>query len=311
MFCVVALVVLSILGIFSASNRRLAQEALDCVLRRVTLRPCNTGFDEKMKARILGTVITRSEGAARFLNKYFEALSWAFFVLLMVSSIYSLRSGYLYYTTGSCDGLNSSSFCVFDPAGANNQISSLEFCEVDPTTESDLTLEGIDLSGMPRLDQNAQDDVVMIGCYQCDYTRAVYPDIQELIRRYQPNFIFIHYPVIDSSDYLTRVGYCIDRQNPQLYWSFVDRLFQSEKAQSEDDAFISQVIVQLGLNPAEIDQCVEEQQTKDEVRRQLKEVEKTGFYGTPTIFINGDALVGPKPYRVYAIRLKGLFYWLR
>ncbi len=54
MFCIVAFVVLSILGIFSASNRVLAREALDCVLRRVTLRPCNTGFDEKMKAKLLG-----------------------------------------------------------------------------------------------------------------------------------------------------------------------------------------------------------------------------------------------------------------
>jgi len=40
-------------------------------------------------------------------------------------------------------------------------------------------------------------------------------------------------------------------------------------------------------------------------------VDKTGFYGTPTIFINGKAFVGPKPYRVYAIALKGLFYWLK
>jgi hypothetical protein len=36
MFCIASFVVLSILGIFSASNRALAREALDCVLRRVT-----------------------------------------------------------------------------------------------------------------------------------------------------------------------------------------------------------------------------------------------------------------------------------
>ncbi len=71
MFCIVAFIVLSILGIFSATNRALAREAMDCVFRRVTLRPCNTGFDEKMKARILGTVITRSETAAVFINKNF------------------------------------------------------------------------------------------------------------------------------------------------------------------------------------------------------------------------------------------------
>ena len=48
MFCIVAFVVLGIMGIFSATNRGLAKEAFDCVLRRVTLRPCTTGFDQKM-----------------------------------------------------------------------------------------------------------------------------------------------------------------------------------------------------------------------------------------------------------------------
>ena len=44
--------------------------------------------------------------------------------------------------------------------------------------------------------------------------------------------------------------------------------------------------------------------------QQLDEATKTGFYGTPTIFINGQSFVGPKPYRVYAIALGGLLYWL-
>src|SRR5512147_569056 len=104
MFCIVSFIVLSILGVFSASNRDLARESLDCVFRRITLRPCNTGFDEKMKAKILGFVIVRSEGAAMVLNRYFEALSWAFFIILMASSIYSARSLVLFYTTGSCNG---------------------------------------------------------------------------------------------------------------------------------------------------------------------------------------------------------------
>ena len=105
MFCIIAFVILAILGIFSASNRVLAKEALDCVFRRVTLRPCNTGFDEKMKAKILGSVITRSETAARLINKNFELLSWIFFILMLGSSIWALRGVYLFYVTGSCNGL--------------------------------------------------------------------------------------------------------------------------------------------------------------------------------------------------------------
>ena len=52
-------------------------------------------------------------------------------------------------------------------------------------------------------------------------------------------------------------------------------------------------------------------QIKELIASQVQELEKTHLYGTPTVFINGEALVGPKPYRVYAIQLKGLLYWLR
>ena len=43
----------------------------------------------------------------------------------------------------------------------------------------------------------------------------------------------------------------------------------------------------------------------------MKQITATNFYGTPTVFINGQVLVGPKPYRVYAIMLQGLLFWLR
>ena len=153
MFCIISFVILSILGIFSASNRELARESLDCVLRRVTLRPCNTGFDEKMKAKILGVVITRSERAAKFLNKHFEILSWAFFFLLMASSIYSVRGLFLYYTTGSCSGANSSEFCVFDPTGANNQVSTTsQVCTVPVSLQQmAINLKDVDLRQFPKL----------------------------------------------------------------------------------------------------------------------------------------------------------------
>jgi hypothetical protein len=36
----------------------------------------------------------------------------------------AIRGVYLFYTTGSYNGLNQTGFCVFDPTGKNNQISS-------------------------------------------------------------------------------------------------------------------------------------------------------------------------------------------
>lgn len=311
MFCIVAFVVLAILGIFSASNRALAREALDCVFRRVTLRPCNTGFDEKMKARILGTVITRSEVAARIINTNFELLSWTFFILMLASTIWSARSLYLFYVTGSCNGLNQSGFCVFDPGGTSNQVSTVAAtCKVKPTTEKDLTLKPVDLAAFPVVNPSASSKIVMIGCYACDYTRKTYPMIQTLIERSEASFTFLDYPVKTKTDYLTKVGYCLYHQAPVNYWKLNDILFVSDKSVFETEPFVRKTLTGLGADADKTITCANDPKTEETVQAQMAQIAKTQFYGTPTVFINGQVLVGPKPYRVYAIMLQGLFFWI-
>jgi hypothetical protein len=315
MFCIVAAVVLSILGIFSATNRRLAKEALDCVFRRITFRPCNTGFDEKMKAKILGKVINRSEHTARFLSKNFELLAWIFFILMLASSVFMVRSLYLFYTTGSCNGVNNTGFCVFDPTGENNQTSSTAdgACPV-PTNKANgggLTLEGVDLSLWPVKYTGSKNQFVFVGCYSCDYTRKVYPEIRKLIEKFQPEFFFGEYPTKLKTDFLSRIGYCVYKQKPEKYWEMNDAFFAEDKALLEDKTATDNILTNLGLDASAIETCASEPQSEEAVQKLFAEIRKTNFYGTPTIFINGKPLVGPKPFRVYAIQLEGLFYWLK
>lgn len=314
MFCIISFIVLSILGIFSASNRQLAKEALDCVLRRVTFRPCNTGFDEKMKAKILGVVITRSEKTARFLNKHFEILAWIFFIALFSASFFALRGVYLFYTTGSCNGLNETGFCVFDPAGENTQTSTVGIggCKVDDGTGSNsVTLDNVDFSGLPVLNAGQPDKIVFIGCYACEYSRKAYPEIRTLVDKYGVEMIYAEYPTKLKTDYLGKVGYCVYQQDPEKYWAMNDALFAADVAKLEDSESTNQILTDLGVDSSAVSVCVNSPQTEEIVQKQMNEILKTNFYGTPTIFINGTDFVGPKPYRVYAIQLKGLLYWLQ
>ena len=312
MFCIISFIVLSILGIFSASNRLLAKEALDCVFRRITLRPCNTGFDKKMKAKILGTVINRSEKAARFINKNFELLSWLFFVLLLASSFFAVRGIYYFYRYGSCNGLNQSGVCVFDPKGENNKISTISAdCDPQQANSASLTLNGVNFDLFPVKNPQIKDKLVFIGCYECDFTRKVYPLIQQLIQKFEVSYTFAHYPTKSNTQYLSEVGLCVYQQNPEKYWQFNDALFAADITKLENPSYVNQVISDLGLDSGGIQACLFDARTKEKVSKQVLELEKTGMYGTPTIFINGSPLVGPKPYRVYAILLKGLFYWLQ
>jgi protein-disulfide isomerase len=315
MFCIVSAIILSILGIFSASNRQLAKEALDCVLHRITFRPCTTGFDEKMKAKILGVVINRSEKFAKFLNKYFEAISWVFFITLLAASVMFIRGLVLFYVTGSCNGVNSTGFCVFDPTGENTKTSSATdegACPI-PTNPAgtQLTLENVDLSLWPVQNSGNPNQLVFVGCYACEYTRKVYPEIRALVDKYEPEFFFGEYPTKLKTDYLSKIGSCVYKEDKDKYWQLNDVLFSEDVALLEDPKATDSVLTNLGLDATAIDTCANDPATEEQVQKLFTEIKKTNFYGTPTIFINGEPLVGPKPYRVYAIQLEGFFYWLK
>lgn len=305
MFCVLALIVFSILGIFSATHRELAKEALDCVFRRVTLRPCDTGFREKIKGRILARLLGRSAFLARLFNRHFELLSWIFFILMVSSTFWTVKGGYNYYFYGSCNGLNQSGFCAFDPKGENNRVSEINTqCAAVEKKEENVTLEGADLSGFPSKEIGAKNTVVLIGCYECDYTRKAYPDIQRLVREQKTNYVFAHYPAKEDTNYLSEVGYCVHREYGEKFWPFNDYLFTVDKVAIYQPSYVEAILKNFDFDAEIINRCIADPETKKIVNEQVDQLRKTHLYGTPTVFINGRALVGPKPYRVYRGMIK-------
>ncbi len=308
MICIIALIVFSFLGIFSATHRALAREAFDCVLRRLTFRPCNASFKEKMKGRIIGKIMNKSVFAAKIFNKYLEVFSWIFFILMVASTYWSVRGAYNFYQYGSCNGLNQDGFCVFDPTGANNKISAIDSssgeCSLHKPTEENLSLEGVTLTGFPEIKGNQKNSVVFIGCYNCDYSRKAYPDIMKLVENSSSDFTFMHFPVKDQSDYLSEYSYCAYNQDREKFWNLNSALFESKKEDLQDIGYLGLLAEKNGFDAAKINNCTESEETKKILNEQFEKVKDMKIYGTPTVFINGKALVGPKPYRVYKGQLK-------
>jgi len=300
--CIIALIVFGIMGIFSASHRELAKEAFDCVFRRVTFRPCNTSFKEKIKGKILVRILKRSTFLARMVNKHYEILSWIFFILMVGSTVWVLRGGYNFYVYGSCNGLNASGFCAFDPKGENNKVTALgqnETCGVTQKTEKNVTLNNVDLSSFPTQNIGSKDNVVFIGCYACDYSRKAYPEIQKLVKAKNANYTFAHYPAKGDTTFLAEAGYCVNKDYSSKYWDFNDYLFLADENYILDKNNLNEILTKFGFDVALINKCATSAETKGAVENQVQELNKTNIYGTPTIFINGKAFVGPKPYRVY------------
>lgn len=110
--CIIALVVFGVLGIFSAKYRILAKEAFKCVFRMVTLRPCETGFDRKIKMKVVTKAYKISPRLSGFLYRRFEIFSWIFFIILIISLYYLGVGVYNYFIYGTCDSIQDSAFSM-------------------------------------------------------------------------------------------------------------------------------------------------------------------------------------------------------
>jgi hypothetical protein len=106
--CIVAMLILGILSIFSARYRPLAKDAFKCVFLMVTLKPCNVGLETKIKSKVTSKLMV-VPSLARFFYRYFKEISWAFTISFFASLIYTAYGIFNLLTIGRCDP--SSPYC--------------------------------------------------------------------------------------------------------------------------------------------------------------------------------------------------------
>ena len=100
--CIVALAVFSVMSIWSAKYRRWAREALRCVIKNLTLSPCDVGLEQRIKGKVTAKLLV-VPALARFFYRNFGILSWAFTISFFASLIYTGYSFYNFFVYGSCE----------------------------------------------------------------------------------------------------------------------------------------------------------------------------------------------------------------
>jgi protein-disulfide isomerase len=276
MLCFVALAVFLFLSIFSAKYRPLARRALGCVAKKALLRPCETGLDEEIRAKSLAWLANISPNAAAFVNRHFEAFSFAFTALFFISLFFALQGIYNFVIFGNCNGPEGG-FCIY--SGLQN-----EALLKAPTS----------LGGMAAGNPNANVTVVEFGCYTCPYTRDAEPGVHALLSDYGDRVYYVYkaFPLPTHAYSRESALAALCAADEGKYWEYRALLFDSQDRIEKQgaDALYS---LASSLSLAKFNSCYSSGKHLDDVEQTAGECTDAGIYGTPTFFVNGKPFVGP------------------
>ena len=296
--CVIALIVFGILGIFSATHRAVAKEAMDCVLRKMTFRPCNTGLDKRLKMIVSMKFMKHHKGLGKFVHKHFESISSALMVIFILSFLFSAIGMYNFWAYGNCNGPNSSEFCVYNPETYSNTNFLAWLFPNTPEGIKPISTEG----GIMQGNQNAEIEIIEVGCFTCPFTKISEPIVKEVLEKYDGKikFYFKYFP-LPNHDYsfeASEAAECAREQ--EKFWEYKDLLFTRQLECTEQpntqelNLLYKEFAKEAKLNEEQFSECLDSHKYKTEVEKHKQEAIDAGIYGTPNFFINGKALVAPK-----------------
>ncbi|VVB99546.1 Thioredoxin [uncultured archaeon] len=302
--CIIALFVFGILSIFSATHRPLFKEALDCVFRKATLRPCNTGLDRRLKMLVSVKVMKRNEGLGKFINKHFESIS-TLFTLIFIGSIAFTGIGlYNFWAYGNCNGPNTNAFCPLSPETYSGTNPLEWLFPPSPGQVKMVPFEGLPMKG----NADAQVKIIEVGCFTCPYTKSTEYLVQEVLDNYNGAdgkggkvALYFKYFPLPTHNYSFKAAEAAECARDQgKFWEYKDLLFkrQLECTQTPDESQLLQhykgFAADLNLDTTSFNACLDSGKYTQHVQQQKQESINAGIYGTPTFFINGKVLVAPK-----------------
>lgn len=275
--CLIALPVFLFLSLFSAKYRPLARRALDCVFKKVTLRKCETGLDEELKAAALAGLMRLHAPAAGFVNRHFEAFSIVFVLLTLASFIITAQGVYNFVLYGNCNGPEGG-FCIY------NGLQNKAFLKAPGS-----------LDGITYGNASAKIVVIEFGCYSCPYTKAAEDGVLKMMADYGDSAYFVFKPFpLPNHPHSMEAAIAASCANEQgRYWEYRAALFGNQNGVEErGDAAILELARGLNLTQ-QFDVCYAGKKFASFIQQTQREGQDCGIYGTPTFFVNGKPFVGP------------------
>ncbi|MBC7926445.1 MAG: DsbA family protein [Bryobacteraceae bacterium] len=93
-------------------------------------------------------------------------------------------------------------------------------------------------------------------------------------------------------------GRCVFRQKPTAFWEYHDWIFENQGTVTPENlnTKVAGFAKDKGLEPVQLNACMENKATESEVDRAIAEARSLGINSTPTMFVNGRRMVGQTPW---------------
>jgi protein-disulfide isomerase len=137
------------------------------------------------------------------------------------------------------------------------------------------------------------------GDFQCPACKSLEPSLKQVLQAFpgQVKLVFNDYPlrsVHPNAAEASEAGQCAFAQN--LFWEYHDMLYQHQSEWSSLESPTSTFVdyaTQLNLDTAAFQTCMDNDTTVAAIKEDEREGLGAKINSTPTLFVNGERLVGP------------------
>ncbi len=141
--------------------------------------------------------------------------------------------------------------------------------------------------------ENAPVTLVTFSDYQCPYCSRIEPTLKQLERKYgnRLRMVFRDFPLSQIHPNATKSAEAAECARDQgKFWEMHDRLFSNQQALSPPD--LKKSAADVGLDTSRFAECLDSGAKAAEWQRDLRDGQRYGVSGTPTVFINGRLIRG-------------------
>ena len=159
-------------------------------------------------------------------------------------------------------------------------------------------------------DPKAPVTIIEFGDYQCPFCRQFWRETfprlkKEYIDTGKVRFVYRDFP--QSAPHPEAMISAIAAEcagDQDKYFEYHDKIFREQDRRGRDvvryrAAELKRWAVDLKLDTAAFDECLDSERHKDEVSKDYNDMQGLGFDGTPIFFVNGRVLAGAHPFGTF------------